>query len=118
MYPLSHHKHLDPVRWNSFPKGQQLLMIASELSRAGKWIERHDVFAVQQCDERAFELIDLTLEDPKWKGGIRELCRFRELLAERYHSQSIDAQYNRLLYRILLQLHPDSEAILAHEETN
>ncbi len=116
MYPLVHHKHLDSVKWNSFSKAQQLLMIASELSRAGSWMKRGDGFAVRQFDERAFELIDLTLEDPKWSGKTRELCRFRELLAERYQLHSMDFQYNRLLYRVLLQMHPESERILASEE--
>lgn len=111
-----HHKHLEPVKWYSFPKPQQLLMIASELARAGKWMERNDPVAVQQCDERALELIDLTLEDPKWSGKTRELCRFRELLAERYQMRLMDFHYNRLLYRVLLQMHPEAEKILVHEE--
>lgn len=116
MYPLVYHKHLTIAKWVAFSKGQQLLMIASELWRAGKWMDRNDAFAVRQCDERAFELIDLTLEDPKWRGKMRELCRFRELLADRYHSQSMDLKYNQLLYRVLLQMDPESEKILANEE--
>lgn len=116
MYPLVYHEHLTIAKWVAFSKGQQLLMIASELWRAGKWMDRNDAFAVRQCDERAFELIDLTLEDPKWRGKMRELCRFRELLADRYHSQSMDLKYNQLLYRVLLQMDPESEKILANEE--
>lgn len=71
---------------------------------------------MRQCDERALELVDLTLEDPKWAKGIRELCRFRELLAGRYQENSMDFQYNPLLYRTLLQMNTESEKILANEE--
>ena len=101
-------------------------MIANELNRAGHWMERGDGVAnemnraghsmegfdphsARKCDERAFELIDLTAEDPKWRGGgLHELLRFRELLAERYAFGSMDAVHNRALLRVLVQMHPES----------
>lgn len=84
-------------------------MVANELNRAGHWMERGDATAVRNCDERAFELIDLTVEDPKWRGGgLGELLRFRELLAERYVSGSMDAAHNRALMRVLVQMTVES----------
>ena len=32
--------------------------------------------------ERALELIDLTLADPRWRGRLREIARARELLCD------------------------------------
>jgi acyl-CoA hydrolase len=32
--------------------------------------------------ERALELLDLTLADPRWRGRLREIARVRELLCD------------------------------------
>jgi hypothetical protein len=37
-----------------------------------------------------------------------QLLRFRELLAERYASRSMDAIHNRAFMRIFVQMHPES----------
>jgi hypothetical protein len=109
MYPLVLHKHLSSEKWNAFPRQNQILMVANEINRAGHWMERFDPYSARKCDERAFELIDLTAEDPKWRGGgLHELLRFRELLAGRYVSGSMEAGYNRALLRVLVQMHPVS----------
>jgi hypothetical protein len=113
MYPLALHRHLSAEKWNAFPKAKQILMIANELNRAGHSIERSDPVSVRKCDERAFELIDMTVDDPKWRGtAAGELLRFREVLAERYASESMNYRYNRALLRILLQMHPESAKII------
>jgi hypothetical protein len=83
-------------------------MIACEFERAGHWMEHRNEAIVRQCDERAFELIDISAEDPKWRRGLGELLRFRELLAERYACGSMDTGHNRELLLALLSL--DAEA--------
>lgn len=109
MYPLLQHKNLTSEKWNGFPLQSQILMIANEINRAGHWMERSDPDSARKCDERSFELIDLTAEDAKWSGKrLVELLRFRELLAERYISGSMDIAYNRALMRVLVQMHPAS----------
>jgi hypothetical protein len=108
MYPLKLHKNLSSEKWQSFSPGQQILMIAGEFSRAESWIERSDPNAVRRCDERAFELLDLTAEDPRWSRGLRELLRFRELLAGRYAAGSMDITENREFLRALLSLNTEA----------
>lgn len=113
MYPLKQHKNLTSEKWNGLPKHQQILNIASELSRAGHWMERLKPESAGSCDERAFELIDMTVEDPKWRGsGLGELLRFRELLAERYALKSMDTVYNKSLMKVLIQMTPESANML------
>jgi hypothetical protein len=109
------HTGLDAEKWNAFPKSRQVLMIASELNRAGHWIERADAESMARCDERAFELIDLSVQDPKWGKGRRELMRFRELLAERYLNQRLDGAANRALLEALLKMDPEAEKVMGHE---
>jgi hypothetical protein len=112
MYDLKLHKNLNLEKWSCYSKGQQILMIANELNRAGNWIEKHQNFEVNQCYERAFELIDLTVEDTKWKNGLKELLRFREVLATLYIQENKDDAMNKKVYDVLLTLSSESYNIL------
>lgn len=106
------HIHLTLEKWFSYPKGQQILMIGNELNRAANWIKKRQNLETDMCYERAFELIDLTVEDSKWKGHLRELLRLREILAELYLQKSKDGKLNRLAYDALVSMHPESYNLL------
>ena len=68
---------------------------------------------VNSCYERAFELTDLTSADPRWQGNrLRELRRFRELLAQQFVSNDKNELINHQLYRGLLQLSPEAYRLL------
>ncbi len=97
MYALQWHKNLTAEKWESYSRGQQILMIANELNRAKNFIANNQEEAVRHCYERAFELTDLTSADSKWHGKLKELRRFRELLAELYFSERSDERVNNLL---------------------
>ena len=75
------HKTL-PERIGSFPRHQQLLMVANELNRANNLIE--NPLEYKNCLERALELLDLISEDLRWRGALRELRRAREVIAQAY----------------------------------
>jgi hypothetical protein len=113
--PCKHHRHLDSTRWSSYPAPKQVLSIAVELNRAKNWILKNDNRNVNLCYERAFELVDLTAADPKWKGRTRELMRFREMLAEFYLLPQKDRRFNDLLANTLVALSPESFNALSHE---
>ncbi len=78
------HKTLTQERWNKLSKRDQILNIASELSRANNWLEEKDFETAKDCYERAFQLVDLTLNGDKWQNRRKELARFREVLAYLY----------------------------------
>lgn len=78
------HKDLTQERWSKFSKKNQILNIAAELLRAANWLKKDNFENARHCYERAFELVDLTLEDGKWQGRRKELARFREILAYLY----------------------------------
>jgi len=102
MYPLILHAGLSCDKWFAYSRGRQLLMIANELNRAHNWIEKDQVFEVNMCYERAFELIDLTLGDKKWRGRFKELLRLREVMAEMYVSDTKDIKINQALYHSVI----------------
>ena len=75
---------VDQTRWFQFSLLEQMGHIGSEISRARIWHDKNDRLTRNRCIERTFDLIDLTLEDGKWQGRRKELCRFREMLADCY----------------------------------
>lgn len=82
MTTLKHHKTLDLEKWRSFSAGQQILMIANELNRAGNWVSKGTApEAVRFCYERALELLCLTMEAATGYARRHELARFKEVLA-------------------------------------
>lgn len=63
---------------------EQLGNIGSEVSRAIRWSGRNEALARGALD-RALELFDLTLDDPRHRASshrLRELARAREVVAD------------------------------------
>ena len=97
-------------RWNSFPIFQQILMISNELNRSVNCLKKNDTENSRNALERAMELTDLTIEDPKWDKRLKELLRFRELLGMLYSKPEI--HFNSLLQNTFIQLNPEAMNIL------
>jgi len=100
------HTHLTSEKWVTFGPDKQILMIANEINRAKNWTEKKDFEKVSNCYERAFELIDLTVDSSKNRSLIHELMRFRELLALAYIQN--EHVFNNELYRLLLSMNVNS----------
>jgi deoxyribodipyrimidine photolyase-like uncharacterized protein len=110
MYKLVLHKEL-AARWQNFSVSQRLLMIANELQRAGNWIHKKDWEEAAQAYERAFELVDLTVESANNNNFIKEILRWRELLAMLYSSKGYEATTNNKLLSALITLDPGAYKI-------
>ena len=76
-----HHKELAGGRWFKLSLAEQMGNIGSEVSRANRW-EKKDQKLFDGAVERALELFDLTLEDPRWRGRLREIARAREVFCD------------------------------------
>ncbi|MBI2055605.1 MAG: hypothetical protein HYT42_01800 [Candidatus Sungbacteria bacterium] len=75
------HQTLAAGRWREFSLAEQLGNIGSEVSRARGWQGKDEkIFA--GAVERALELLDLTIADPRWRGRLKELARARELFCD------------------------------------
>ena len=75
------HQSLASGRWQQLSLPEQLGNIGSEISRAAKWQGR-DKEIFENTVDRALELFDLTLDDPRWKSRLREIARARELFCD------------------------------------
>lgn len=109
---LKYHKTMTKDKWRSFPFYKQILMIANEINRAGKWIEKGDFIEVKSCYERAFELLYLTIADSRvgcaHQNRLRELARFKEALAGLYVKELPIVKENALLLKALVSMDKDS----------
>ena len=74
---------MDLERWKTISKRDQLGHIAAEILRA-RGAENVNLF--RALLERALTLVDLTLEDPKWKDSTLMLLRLRDEVAKAYES--------------------------------
>ena len=75
------HKSLAAGRWQTLSLAEQLGNIGSEVSRARR-AEGKDDNLFRGATDRALELFDLTLDDPRWLGRLREIARAREVFCD------------------------------------
>jgi hypothetical protein len=94
------HQELAAGRWHQMSLAEQLGNVGSEVSRAVKWASRNPDLA-RGALERALELIDLMLDDPRHRQAparLREIARVREVVVDffdgpnQYHSTAAGLQ--------------------------
>lgn len=90
MKPLIH-KELADGRWFTFSIFEQLGNVGSEFERAATAFQRGNQERFEKAFERMLELLDLTVEDPKWRTGgrLRELLRLREEVCDVFHGNEV-----------------------------
>ena len=84
------HKELAERRWFELTLAEQMGNIGSEVVRTARQ-EGKDRKLFQGAVDRALDLFDLTLHDPRWKGRRMEIARAREVFC--------DAVYGGKLYK-------------------
>jgi hypothetical protein len=75
------HPELAAGRWARLTLAEQLGNVGSEVGRMRRWQARDERLAAAAF-ERALDLLDLTLADPRWRTRLQEIARARELLCD------------------------------------
>ena len=76
------HKTLAAGHWRELSLREQLGNVGGEIHRAIMW-KGKDEKKYQDSIDRALELMDLTLQDPRWRDErLRELNRVREMISD------------------------------------
>ena len=115
MVTIAFHKDMTLEKWASKPASWQILNIASELGRAESSLRNGLWEAFKASLDRGFELIDLTVEaNVERDGFLRELLRFREVLASFYIDADIASRADefKVLTKELLTLDPGAYNLL------
>jgi hypothetical protein len=72
-------------RWHSLTLAEQLGNVGSEYSRMVRNFKLNDTDKFQSALTRYLELLDFTIEDPRWNlARKRELLRVREVSCENF----------------------------------
>ncbi len=77
------HTGLTHERWFRFTLLEQLANVGADVDRAIQWKNTNHKYS-QQAFDRALELLDLTIADPKNKKRLKEICRARYLLVDHF----------------------------------
>lgn len=78
---MIYHKDLEK-RWSSFSFLEQMANIGSEVERTINWKNKNDEEYSRLAFERALELMDFTMSDPKNRKRLKEVARVREFFAD------------------------------------
>lgn len=78
------HKELADGRWRTLSFFEQMANVGSEIERTIRWKEKGKPDVSNRAFERALELLDLTIADPRNRSRLGELCRVREASADHF----------------------------------
>jgi hypothetical protein len=80
---VKYHKNAAKGKWFHLSLIEQMANIGSEVGRAARW-QGQDENLFQGAVERALELFDLTMADPRWvaRKRLREIGLARELFCD------------------------------------
>lgn len=96
------HKGLSPERWFTFSLFEQLANVGMDIERTIQWRSKNSDYSTQAF-ERALELIDLTIADPKNRKRLKEICRARYMLVDHFlcnnEYNSTDKQWQDYFYQ-------------------
>lgn len=78
---------MDGIRWKEFSLALQLGHVGSEFSRALYWETKADFPNREKALLRALQLLDLTIQDDRWRPRLKELTRLREVMCDWFCGQ-------------------------------
>lgn len=107
---MSQHAGLDAERWSRFDLDQRILMIANEMNRTMRLLADADPEPRRRGYERVLRLTDLTIAVGVRPALLRELLRWRDLIASLYIADRPAPHHHRAAFRALLQLRPAAAA--------
>lgn len=82
------HQENASEKWSKLTLAEQMANIGSEVFRAISSRERNDEKSAKLAFERALELFDLTLQDPKNHRRTREVARARETFVDYFEYEN------------------------------
>jgi len=101
------HKSLSEGRWCEFTFFEQMANIGSEVERAILWRDKNKEYSLKAI-ERALELIEFTIKDPKNKKKLREILRLKEVLIDYFYFdnkfKSSDELWRKYFYPFMYRI--------------
>ena len=99
-----HHLTLAAGRWRTLSLMEQLGNLGSEVDRALRAHQQGRAQRFEHALDRALELLDLTANDPPWRGHRRrEVLRAREQFCRVFFDERVEAGLAEYLSKYFLQ---------------
>lgn len=102
MTSITFHQNLTTEHWQNLALLDQLGNIGSEVGRALQARNSSNEVRMNGAIDRALELFDLTISDPKNKMRLRELCRAREVLCDFFFGENTYKSTGKSLERYFM----------------
>lgn len=119
---MTQHAAMTTEGWSRHTFPRQLLMIANEMNRAGKLQREDDGERRERAYERVLRLTDLTIGCLPRKAILRELLRWRDLVAVLYLAarKAADNKAHYLVFEALLLMNAETARqrafVIPHEQ--
>ena len=111
---MMQHGSLTAERWSRFTIDQRVLMIANEMQRGTSLLGRGNADSLKRTYERVLRLVDLTVATRPRRAFLRELLRWRGLIAELYVTPEPRPEAHREALRVLLRFRPEASRQIPH----
>jgi hypothetical protein len=82
------HQNLANGKWQELTLIEQLANIGAEVGRALSWKTKGDTKKSQNAMERGLELLDLTINDSRWRHRLKEITRIREIICDYFYGDN------------------------------
>lgn len=113
---MTMHKELASGRWFQLSLVEQLANVGSDVIRTIKWKNKNNIAYSKKAFERALELLDLTIADPKNRYRLKEIVRTREVLIDYFIFDNIYSSTDKLWEKYFYKF--NYAAALKREQTN
>jgi hypothetical protein len=108
------HGTLTPARWSEFTPDQRILMIANEMHRFAQLFAPEDRARLRSGYERVLRLTDLTVSCRPRPALLRELLRWRDVVAALYVAEAPAPTAHRAAFEVLLRFTPVAAVQIPH----
>lgn len=82
------HQNLANGQWQELTLIEQLANVGAEIGRALSWKTKGDTKKSQNAMERGLELLDLTINDSRWRHRLKEITRMREVICDYFYGDN------------------------------
>lgn len=95
-------KTLTEGRWFELPLIEQLANVGCDIDRAIRWKNKNNALYSDDALKRAFDLLDLTIKDPKNRKRLREIGRMREVLKDYFMGDNSYSYTDEALHKYFM----------------
>jgi hypothetical protein len=96
------YKSLLEGRWFELSLMEQLANVGCDVDRAIRWKNKGDVLYSDDALKRVFDLLFLTIKDPKNRKRLKEVMRVKELLIDYFMDKNVYFSTDEMWHKYFL----------------